>query len=87
MKNMALAIVLSSLCSWSGMAAAQDQWRPQVQVERNARDQNGGMSADQAARRAQEQYGGRVLAVRPEGPGYRVKLLKDGEVRTVYVGN
>jgi hypothetical protein len=46
-----------------------------------------GMSAENAALQAQRRYGGRVLAVRPEGQGYRVKLLKDGEVRSVYVGN
>ena len=29
--------------------------------------------------------GGRVLSVEPAGDGYRVKLLRDGEVRVVYV--
>lgn len=39
-----------------------------------------------AARVAQERNGGgRVLAVDPEGSGYRVKVLKDGEVRTHHV--
>lgn len=39
-----------------------------------------------AARRAQERNGGgRVLSVDPEGDGYRVKVLKDGEVRTHHV--
>src|SRR5262245_2180255 len=37
-----------------------------------------------AARRAQEANGGgRVLNVQPDDGGYRVKLLKDGEVRTL----
>lgn len=39
-----------------------------------------------AARRAQQRNGGgRVLSVDPEGRGYRVKVLKDGEVRTHHV--
>ena len=39
-----------------------------------------------AARRAQRRNGGgRVLSVDPEGSGYRVKVLKDGEVRTHHV--
>jgi hypothetical protein len=45
-----------------------------------------GLSPDEAARRAQQQNGGgRVLSVEPAGSGYRVKLLRDGEVRVVYV--
>lgn len=45
-----------------------------------------GMSPNEAARRAQaENGGGRVLSVEPSGSGYRVKLLRDGEVRVVYV--
>ena len=39
-----------------------------------------------AARRAQQRNGGgRVLSVEPEGDGYRVKVLKDGEVRVHHV--
>lgn len=39
-----------------------------------------------AANRAQRQHGGRVLAVDQDGyGGYRVKLLKNGEVRTVHI--
>lgn len=45
-----------------------------------------GLSANEAARRAQaENGGGRVLSVEPSGDGFRVKLLRDGEVRVVYV--
>lgn len=41
------------------------------------------LSEDEVARQAQQRYGGKVLAVRPQGNGeYRVKVLKDGEVRT-----
>jgi hypothetical protein len=56
---------------------------------RDARDDDsgrGGLSANEAARRAQAQNGGgRVLSVEPSGNGYRVKLLRDGEVRVVHV--
>ncbi len=34
-----------------------------------------------AARQVQSLYGGRVLAVQQDSNGYRVKVLKDGEVR------
>mgnify|MGYP001814103081 FL=1 len=50
-----------------------------------------GMTPEQAASRAKARYGGRVLDVRPMpggkkgAPGYRVKLLDRGEVRTVTV--
>ena len=55
-------------------------WVPQARESENRR------SPQEAARRAQEMNGGgRVLAVEPAGNGYRVKLLKDGEVRVVYV--
>ncbi|MGQ0529837.1 MAG: hypothetical protein ACT4PG_08520 [Panacagrimonas sp.] len=46
------------------------------------------MSASQAAREAQMRYGGgRVLSVDPAGDGYRVKLLRDGDVRVVFIPN
>ena len=52
---------------------------------RDGRGDRGDRSGD-AARRAQQQNGGgRVLSVDPEGGGYRVKVLKDGEVRTHHV--
>ncbi|NGY03432.1 hypothetical protein [Solimonas terrae] len=40
---------------------------------------------DSAAREIQRMHGGRVLAVQPDGAGYRVKMLKDGEVRIYQV--
>lgn len=49
-------------------------------------DRRGGLTANEAARRAQaENGGGRVLSVDRRGDGYRVKLLRDGEVRVVQV--
>ena len=45
-----------------------------------------GLSPGEAAQRAQQiNGGGRVLSVEPAGDGYRVKLLRDGEVRVVFV--
>ncbi len=50
----------------------------------------GVLSRDEAARRAQRQHGGRVLSVdllqSDDAPArYRVKLLSDGNVRTIDV--
>lgn len=45
------------------------------------------MQPADAARRAQQQYGGRVLSVSPGTGGYRVKMLKQGEVSVVTVPN
>lgn len=45
-----------------------------------------GLSADRAAREIERRHGGRVLGVQPDGGGYRVKMLKDGEVRIYQVG-
>ena len=45
------------------------------------------LSPGDAARRAQQQYGGRVLSVYPSAEGYRVKMLRDGEVTVVSVPN
>jgi hypothetical protein len=45
-----------------------------------------GLSPSEAARIAQQRNGGgRVLAVERGDSGYRVKLLKNGDVRIVYV--
>ena len=43
------------------------------------------MSPNAAARLIQSRHGGRVLAVQPDGSGYRVKMLKEGEVRIYQV--
>lgn len=59
---------------------------PQQRPQNNWVPQNRGMSSGQAAQRAQQMNGGgRVLAVDPSDSGYRVRVLKDGEVRSVYV--
>ncbi len=50
------------------------------------RPQGQGVSRDEAMRRAQQMNGGgRILAADPAESGYRVRVLKDGEVRSVYV--
>ena len=43
------------------------------------------MTPSEAARQVQRRHGGRVLSVQPDGAGYRVKVLKDGEVRIFQV--
>ena len=49
-------------------------------------DRRAGMTPSQAAREAQMRYGGgRVLSVDAAGDGYRVKLLRDGDVRIVFI--
>jgi hypothetical protein len=70
---------------------ADARWRARQQQDsqpeglRDARGDRSDRSA-QAARKAQAANGGgRVLSVEPEGTGYRVKVLKDGEVRTHHV--
>jgi hypothetical protein len=66
-------------------AGLQTPYLP-AQREEPQRGDDRGLSPDEAARRAQQQNGGgRVLSVEPAGNGYRVKLLRDGEVRIVYV--
>ncbi len=43
------------------------------------------MTPSEAARQVQRRHGGRVLAVQADEEGYRVKVLKDGEVRIYLV--
>lgn len=51
-------------------------------------ERGSGISAQEAAREAQQRNGGgRVLSVDEAGGGWRVKLLKDGDVRIVFVPN
>ncbi len=62
---------------------------PYLPPGRESRDESQsrpGLSPGEAAQRAQQiNGGGRVLSVEPAGDGYRVKLLRDGEVRVVFV--
>ena len=63
----------------------QEQRPEHREPSRDNRSDRGDRSADAAQRAQQRNGGGRVLSVDPEGPGYRVKVLKDGEVRTHHV--
>ena len=81
-----LLILLGALVA--GSASAEPRNERATMDYRGAR--NGGpakgMTMRDAADRAQRKHGGRVLAIDQDGfGGYRVKLLKDGEVRTVHV--
>jgi hypothetical protein len=55
-----------------------------AQQASDERDQSG-LSREEAARQVREQYAGRILSIRQVEGGWRVRLLKDGEVRTVIV--
>lgn len=62
------------------------QYGPPPMHQQNWAPPQNRMSSGQAAQRAQQlNGGGRVLAVDPAEQGYRVRVLKDGEVRSVYV--
>ncbi|MFI4979781.1 MAG: hypothetical protein ACHQIO_05485 [Nevskiales bacterium] len=70
----------------------QPQYRPpepprqQMFAPPQQRPQGPGVSRGEAMRRAQQMNGGgRVLAADPAESGYRVRVLKDGEVRSVYI--
>jgi hypothetical protein len=64
----------------------QRQDRPERrEPQRDNRGDRGDRSGDAARQAQQRNGGGRVLSVDPENGGYRVKVLKDGEVRTHHV--
>ena len=53
----------------------------------SAAQQQGGLTAKEAAAQAKARYGGKVLKVTPAGKGYKVRLLQDsGRVITVKIG-
>lgn len=90
-----VAVLLGGLVIQSAHADSHDRWerkqeRREHQLQQNLieqrEDDEGRISPGRAARLAQERNGGgRVLDVVPADDGYRVKLLKDGEVRTVHI--
>lgn len=60
--------------------------RDSPRVERRSGDERGDSQAGLAAQRAVEANGGgRVLSVERDGGGFRVKVLKNGDVRTHFV--
>ena len=62
---------------------------PPAGAERGGHDRgsdSGGISADQAASIVKRAYDGRVVSVKQEGNGYKVRVLLDGgRVKTVSV--
>ena len=72
---------------WPGLPAQGKERAVPAAGFSHAEDHAGaGMSPGEAARRAQElNNGGRVLSVEPAGGGWRVKLIKQGDVRIVFV--
>lgn len=64
--------------SESHEAPSRQERREERREERRARRDG---SAEAARQALQRNGGGRVLSVEPQGEGYRVKVIKDGEVR------
>lgn len=62
--------------------------RDRPRAERRVSDERSDSQSGRAAQRAVEANGGgRVLSVEREGGGFRVKVLKDGDVRTHYISD
>lgn len=96
-----LALMVVAILCGSLATEAHARPDKRERAERSERDERSGQSErkdsrkgvlgrDEAARRAQRQHGGRVLSVdllqSDDAPArYRVKLLSDGNVRTVDV--
>ena len=77
LSTLALACLLAA-----PLTAPNAEARPWTVVE----DRQKQLTAREAARRAQAQYGGRVLKVTRQGNNYRVRLLQDsGRVLTVTI--
>lgn len=67
-----------------GMPAPSDL-RSDALIDRRSKPT---LTPAQAANEAQKRYGGgKVLSVDPAGDGYRVKLLRDGDVRVVFISS
>lgn len=78
-----MLVILSGLVLQPVFAAPHDR-QDAPQEKRRAGD--GKMTSNDAARIAQKQEGGgRVLSVTRTEDGYRVKLLKKGDVHIVFV--
>jgi hypothetical protein len=75
-------VSLPAVTSATPVQAAGATWLAQ---QSNGDAANPDRSREAAARRAKEQYGGRVLSVKRGEDGWRVRLLDDGQVRTVIV--
>lgn len=97
MKRLLLVIfMLGGLNLQSAHADPLDRWERRQEKRERAEDrlinrlappaEQDRISAGEAARLAQMRNGGgRVLEVLSSGDGWRVKLIKDGEVRVVFI--
>lgn len=73
---------------WERRQEKRERLDSQIEGSLMPRGSERGIGPKEAARLAQERNGGgRVLDVVPGDNGWRVKLLKDGEVRTVIIPN
>ena len=86
-----LLLALAAACLIAGQVvpvqAAHERpiYLAQAQGQK-ARAQSSKITAREAAARARQQYGGKVLKVTPSGRNYRVRLLQDsGRVITVTI--
>lgn len=71
---------------WPGASQGKERAVPAAGFSHAEDRADSGMSPGEAARRAQAlNNGGRVLSVEPAGGGWRVKLIKEGDVRIVFV--
>ena len=86
MRSLLISLIMVACAAWSGAGTAESA-RDEVMLVQNRE-----ISAEEAARRAKEQYGGKVLSSRLVDPGdqpsyFRVKLISDGTVRVVRIEN
>ncbi|HKY92279.1 MAG TPA: hypothetical protein VJM11_14620 [Nevskiaceae bacterium] len=58
---------------------------PEMQNHEPLLDMRARVSPADAARQAQQRYGGKVLNVAPASGGYRVRIIEQGTVRNVFV--
>jgi hypothetical protein len=78
-----VTLLILALATQSGFAGDQGRGKGGKQHHKGSR---GGVTAAQAAAEARRQTGGRVLSVKPNGGGYRVKVLTgSGEVRVIKI--
>lgn len=87
---MALMVAMVLAGPLASQAHAKPDKRERAERSERRETHKGVLSRDDAARRAQRQYGGRVLSVdllqSNDAPAkYRVKLLTEGNVRTIDV--
>lgn len=97
LRALLLFLTLGGLGTQSAHADSRDRWERKQERRERTEDrltnrlipqapETGRLSSDEASRIAQQRNGGgRVLGVSPAIDGWRVRLVKDGEVRTVFV--